>query len=320
MTDAASQCIAGQPLVFGVHAYDKNNSIVNESFNNGIYKMELLINGEAVDSIRLERFRAKDGSYPPSAAELYLGSPPPPGSQNNPNRLIYKLVWVPEECDPLIDYQWTIWTYDAAGNKLDPFSGPTVTAVAAFGGRIADGKVYLEWRMNTVRGIEHFDVLRSDRRSDLGRQVNPAPIAAVATEDGEQLEYGFVDLLSTEWSELWYRLEIARADGGRERSEPIPVRRGWAPGLRAIRVTPNPAPGVAGLDLEVASSGVLVVRVYDVRGRAVRHLARQPVTEGTVHLVWDGRADDDSRVASGTYVVMAELGGERLLRKLVIAH
>jgi hypothetical protein len=59
--------------------------------------------------------------------------------------------------------------------------------------------------------------------------------------------------------------------------------------------------------------------VYDVAGRRVRVLARSAFTEGGRHeVLWDGRTDDGTLVASGVYFCHLVVGEERQTRKAVV--
>jgi WD40 repeat protein len=89
---------------------------------------------------------------------------------------------------------------------------------------------------------------------------------------------------------------------------------------------PNPAPsgrasaiayGIPGAPESVAR---VVVRMYDVRGRAVRTLVDELVPPGRYQAVWDGNDDFGRRVTPGMYFYELVAGADRLTKKaLVIA-
>ena len=54
--------------------------------------------------------------------------------------------------------------------------------------------------------------------------------------------------------------------------------------------------------------GALRVRIYNIQGQLVRTLGLLAEQAGVYELVWDGRNESGSPLASGTYVVMVSLG------------
>ncbi|MBI5835939.1 MAG: T9SS type A sorting domain-containing protein [Candidatus Eisenbacteria bacterium] len=105
-----------------------------------------------------------------------------------------------------------------------------------------------------------------------------------------------------------------------------PVEVGGEPAqtrLALLQNTPNPfgagtrirfvvPAGAAGQDLELS--------VYDTQGRLVRTLARGPARVGAQSLAWDGSDAGGARAGSGVYFYRLTLGGERLIRKMVLSR
>ena len=65
---------------------------------------------------------------------------------------------------------------------------------------------------------------------------------------------------------------------------------------------PNPFNPKTSIRYTVPSSGRVSLKVYDQRGRLVRTLVDGTQEAGERVVVWDGRADDGTRVASGIYL------------------
>ncbi len=64
----------------------------------------------------------------------------------------------------------------------------------------------------------------------------------------------------------------------------------------------------------------MVVRLYDVRGRAVRTLVNEQVPPGRYQATWDGKDQNGTRVTPGVYFYELIAGADRLTKKaLVIA-
>ena len=61
------------------------------------------------------------------------------------------------------------------------------------------------------------------------------------------------------------------------------------------------------------------VHVFDVSGRLVRTLVDSKYqTAGSRTLVWSGRDDNGSPVASGVYFFRVDIGGESMKRNVVL--
>lgn len=83
-------------------------------------------------------------------------------------------------------------------------------------------------------------------------------------------------------------------------------------------VAPNPFHGETRIRLLLPRSGDLDVTIYDVRGRAVRHLAKAAVVSAGLHAMsWDGRRDQGSACAAGVYFLGAHIGTVRTTRRIV---
>jgi len=84
------------------------------------------------------------------------------------------------------------------------------------------------------------------------------------------------------------------------------------------RGSPNPFRESATFSLVVPSPGARVrVRVFDVSGRLVTTLIDRRLPPGERSVSWDGRDADGRRVASGVYMLSAEVDGKRAARKAV---
>ncbi len=91
-----------------------------------------------------------------------------------------------------------------------------------------------------------------------------------------------------------------------------PSRVPWA------RVAPNPFRDQTSVRLMLSRPGALDVMIYDVRGRAVRHLVKKEwVPTGPRAVSWDGRRDQGSACPAGVYFLGARVGTERAMNRIV---
>ena len=87
---------------------------------------------------------------------------------------------------------------------------------------------------------------------------------------------------------------------------------------------PNPFNASTTIPYSLASPSQVELSVYDVAGRRVRVLVRESLKAGRHIILWDGRDDDGSELASGVYFYRLRLGDdplfsrEHLTRKLLL--
>ncbi len=96
---------------------------------------------------------------------------------------------------------------------------------------------------------------------------------------------------------------------------PVPVT-----GFALARVAPNPARNAAELRFAVPVAARVELEVYDVSGRLVRSLLREPVTAGAHTVVWDGRNGAGRPAGSGVYFVRLAAPGFSQVRTVTLLN
>jgi hypothetical protein len=82
---------------------------------------------------------------------------------------------------------------------------------------------------------------------------------------------------------------------------------------------PNPFNPVTTIRFDLARTGHVSLRIYDVAGRAVRTLVNDTMKAAADHeVVWDGRDDAGTQVSSGVYFYRLEAGTVSDVRKMVL--
>jgi flagellar hook assembly protein FlgD len=83
-------------------------------------------------------------------------------------------------------------------------------------------------------------------------------------------------------------------------------------------VMPNPFQARTVLAYDLARSGAVELRIYDVSGRLVRSLVSGAVQEAGRHSVeWDGRNAAGAATGAGLYFGRIDVGGESDVRRVV---
>jgi hypothetical protein len=87
-------------------------------------------------------------------------------------------------------------------------------------------------------------------------------------------------------------------------------------------VTPNPFNPQTSLHFEIGGSQSVdtEVVIYDLRGRAVRHLFRGDLDPGPRSMVWNGRDGSGRSLSSGVYLALVRVAGEMQTVKMTLAR
>jgi hypothetical protein len=98
------------------------------------------------------------------------------------------------------------------------------------------------------------------------------------------------------------------------------------PGATADALAPRPTfvrahprdPGLARIEFGIEEAGVVSLVIYDVSGRRVRELVREPLPTGSHHRTWDGLDDHGQAVANGIYLLRLRTADRALSAKFVL--
>jgi len=119
------------------------------------------------------------------------------------------------------------------------------------------------------------------------------------------------------------KITIASTDGRDARNQPVAVTSSLEPlALATPAVTqlapskPNPFHETATIAFSLAKSGPVELMLHSVDGRRVRTLAHGVREPGEYSLVWDGRDDNGSPVASGVYYLRLTTAQGRFTRTM----
>jgi hypothetical protein len=81
---------------------------------------------------------------------------------------------------------------------------------------------------------------------------------------------------------------------------------------------PNPFNPSTTIPFSLVSQERVTLRVYDARGKLVRSLKNDVMPAGLHEVVWDGRDDSGSQMATGVYFVRFHAGSYKMTKKVVM--
>jgi hypothetical protein len=88
--------------------------------------------------------------------------------------------------------------------------------------------------------------------------------------------------------------------------------------VHALTAWPNPFNPGGWLAFELSTEARVTVRVVDLAGRTVQTIRNATLLPGSHRLFWDGTDLSGRAVASGTYLLVLESGGDRLVRQVTL--
>ncbi len=302
----------GSPDTLQIWVHDTTDE--SPDYFNGIYKLLLKVNDVPVDSVVLDRYLTRDGSYPPEASQIYYDTGPKPSGYNNPNVLNYKLIG---EIDSVT---WRIAWWDASGNHGESAPvEPPVTPVAEMTLIVQEDYLRVAWRLDTASRFRSFDVWTSSREAGGYARINDEPIPAVPG----RTEYEFAAGLPEEGTQAWYRVTGEDTAGtsyliaeGRYRFS--------LPRITSVRARPNPSGTEFQIELDIARGGTGRVDVFTPAGRRIRTIDEGRLGRGVHNYSWDGRDANGRPVSPGVYFLRVQSDdegkhpSERIVQKLIV--
>ena len=98
--------------------------------------------------------------------------------------------------------------------------------------------------------------------------------------------------------------------------DPVTPKPGFV--TRLGQAFPNPMNPTATINFSIGAPGKVMLRVFDVSGRAVRTLVDEDREVGEHTAIWDGRNDRGERAASGVFFYQLEAPGYKSSKKIII--
>ncbi len=102
--------------------------------------------------------------------------------------------------------------------------------------------------------------------------------------------------------------------------DPTDAMTGPSAGIRLFPTRPNPFRLGATIAYEMARAGRVELHVHDVRGRVLRTLVAEARGPGRHWLTWEGRDDAGRELGAGSYFLVLQVSGDRVVERLVLVR
>jgi hypothetical protein len=193
-------------------------------------------------------------------------------------------------------------------DNLEP-SAPGAFSVAYNTGSGND----LSWEECEAEDFRYYRIYRGESEGFVPGEENMVH----ATADSEWL-----DGVEEGWKYFYMISSVDHSGNESEPKEPDQVTGVERPGpvnsFALHQNYPNPFNPATRIDFDLPGAGMVSLRIYNVRGEAVRTLLDRRMTAGRKSLTWDGTDTAGSDVASGVYFYRIRAGEFIRTRKMVL--
>ncbi|MFC1693888.1 FlgD immunoglobulin-like domain containing protein [Candidatus Latescibacterota bacterium] len=83
---------------------------------------------------------------------------------------------------------------------------------------------------------------------------------------------------------------------------------------------PNPFNPITTIDFSIPESGFVTLLIYNIMGQKVRELVAENMKAGVHSVVWDGKDDEGTSVASGIYISRLKTGGQIAVQRMMVVR
>jgi len=200
------------------------------------------------------------------------------------------------------------YEFDLGAGNTSEFGGILITAITpvnltSFKGRLADGKVYLNWTTSEENNNSHFEVERSGNGSSFEK------VGEVNGKGGLNNDYAFTDngpLAKVNY----YRLKQVDIDGKYTYTRTIVLRNDL--GTVKGTVAPNPFVSNVNVSYKLDRDEKVHIRIFDQYGRLVKYYQVQGNRGTNTH-----NLSDLSNLPAGNYTIEVKGDSMKFQQKLV---
>ncbi|MDO9069138.1 MAG: FlgD immunoglobulin-like domain containing protein, partial [Deltaproteobacteria bacterium] len=201
------------------------------------------------------------------------------------------------------------------GLNTASFGLPMAVELSGFAAQAGPDSITLKWRTETGTNLYRWLIERSTA-PEAGYQL--VGIMAARENSGTPCEYSWTDRDLTDGQRYYYRLGRQETDGKVNYFGPVSATALLKTFSLLMEVSPNPFKQRASIVYQVAEPNTVVsLGVYNIAGQLVRGIQQEILPPGRYSWLWDGCNGRGSRVPAGCYLVKAEIGKHRILRKIV---
>ncbi len=214
------------------------------------------------------------------------------------------------------------------GRIMDFFEAEEVTLpveLTAFTATFGEHAM-LSWSSASETGLLGYNLLRSlHPELPSAIRINSQLIQANGSSQGA--DYNYADTEIPEAESLFYWLEAVSYNGYEQHYGPLslavpnPGEPETPPppesGILGLSAYPNPFGRELSIELQVKSSALIELQIFNLKGQIVKSFPQFSVESGTHFFHWDGRDTSGLPAGSGVYLIVVKTPTHNIRRKLV---
>lgn len=213
----------------------------------------------------------------------------------------YSLSVIITDTYDTLRYEWTLH------NKV-------LVELANFSAEIIEnGKVKLTWETSFEKNNYGFNILRSNSKEGNYRQINGSLIGAA-----DEMTYQFVDKKAQVGRTYYYKLEDVDLSGKKNMHRSIRVHVEKPTTFELFQNYPNPFNPVTKIRYQLPEATDVCLSIYNLLGQRIRTLVDWHQEAGYHIVMWDGKDENGSKVASSIYLYHIQAGDFRETRRMVL--
>jgi hypothetical protein len=187
-------------------------------------------------------------------------------------------------------------------------------SLISFSGEYQQHKIILNWKSVTEPNTLGFQI---DRKTE---QIpfHKIGFVQITSSERDTQTYRYIDSEIDPNTMYYYRLSMLNRDGSRQYSPVICVPAMLPEKLKLLQNYPNPFNPGTRIEYTVPESMRVKLDIFDTMGRHIITLVDKQQPPGTYHIQWDGRNQNNQRLAGGVYIYRLTVGNQTLTRKMVL--
>ena len=191
-----------------------------------------------------------------------------------------------------------------------------------------ENNVLVQWTTQSETAVLGFHLFRATE-NNLSNAVVVSPLIP-ATNTSQEHNYSFTDEEIYDSGTYYYWLQSVYLNGGNDFHGPVflqitdvvddTMTPSVLPELVLSRVYPNPFRQSASIDFELQKAAAVELKVYNLKGQAVKTLYTGLKNSGQHTLSWDGRDSYGISCAPGIYFIRLQNGTAVSQKKIIRFH
>jgi len=202
--------------------------------------------------------------------------------------------------------------------KVNVLMGPLAVELSAFTAQAEAGGINLTWRTESEKDCDHWLIERSTSKD--GNFIEVGKVAGHLSTN-EPHEYSYTDNWNLETGIYYYRLAEVDMSGNKTYYGPMLVEfngRDLPLSYQLERAYPNPFGQITNIKYQIAKSGQVSLKVYNIAGQEVKTLVNEDKKVGSYEVKWDGRDNQGNKVSNGVYLYKMTSGEFSATHKVMI--